>query len=127
MAHHNHTAFSWDFMGLISSEPPNSPGRQAEQAAEVKVGPWAHMGISGKVGTGTALVPRWAPFPPSPGKSDRHQHTPARSMLGLWPLVSHHGAEQAGGYSSHAHPSAEAPVHRAGDAREGEGGTVQLS
>ena len=39
IAPHNHIAFSWNFIGMISLEPPNSPGRQAGQTWEVKVRP----------------------------------------------------------------------------------------
>ena len=82
---HNHMAFSWNFIGMISSEPPNNPRRQAGQTWEVKVRPRAHMGHQWACGDWDCPCALVGSLPSSPGKSD--QYITARSMLDLWPLA----------------------------------------
>ena len=85
IAAHDHIAFSWSFIGMISSEPPNSPRRQAGQTWEVKSGPRLTWVISGPVGTGTAPVPRWAPSLPPQEKVPSPVH-PCKEHA--WPVAS---------------------------------------
>ena len=116
---YNHIAFSWNFIGMISSEPPNSPRRQAGQTWEVKVGPQAHMGHQCAHGDWDCPCALVGSLPSSPGKSDHHQYILARSMLDLWPLAfpppwsSVRWADLCHSGGSHTHPSAWAPRQQA--------------
>lgn len=115
---------------MISSEPPNSPRRQAGQTWEVKVRPQAHMGHQWARGDWDCPCASVGSLPSSPGKSAITSTSLQGACLACGLLLfPHHGADgqiYATAVAATPTPVPRLHVSRPGETSEGEGGIVWL-